>query len=54
MVKVDYGLGRLEEKILADARTSGFIMYPRDPTTTIVKQETDQMKVQLRHSSSKI
>jgi hypothetical protein len=42
MVKVDSGPGRLEIDFLAEARTSGFIIYPSVPNTTAVTQETDQ------------
>jgi hypothetical protein len=42
MVKVDSGPGRLEVDFLAEARTSGFIIYPSVPNTTAVTQETDQ------------
>ncbi len=42
MVKVDSGPGRLEIEFLAEARTSGFIIYPSVPNTTAVTQETDQ------------
>ena len=42
VVKVDSGPGRLEIDFLAEARTSGFIIYPSVPNTTAVTQETDQ------------
>ncbi len=34
---------RLEIDFLAEARTSGFIIYPSVPNTTAVTQETDQL-----------
>ncbi len=43
MVKVDSGPGRLEIDFLAEAWTSGFIIYPSVPNTTAVTQETDQL-----------
>jgi hypothetical protein len=42
MVKVDSGPGRLEIDFLAEAWTSGFIIYPSVPNTMAVMQETDQ------------
>ena len=34
--------GRLQESVLAEARTLGFIVYPGVPSTTAVTQKTDQ------------
>ena len=42
MVKVDSGPGRLEIDFLVEAHTLGFIIYPSDPNTMAVTQETDQ------------
>ncbi|KAL7474304.1 hypothetical protein ACHAW6_000283, partial [Cyclotella cf. meneghiniana] len=42
IVKVDSGPGRMELGFLAEARTLGFIVYPRVPNTTAVTHETDQ------------
>jgi hypothetical protein len=42
VVKVNSGPGRLQENVLAEARTHGFIVYPGISNTTAVTQETDQ------------
>ena len=42
ILKCDSGPGRLNLDLLADLRTSGFILFPGIPNTTAVTQETDQ------------
>ena len=42
ILKCDSGPGRLNLDLLADLRTSGFILFPGVPNTTAVMQETDQ------------
>ena len=42
VLKCDSGPGRLNLDLLADLRTSGFILFPGVPNTTAVTQETDQ------------
>jgi hypothetical protein len=42
MVKVDSEPGRLQENVLVNARTLGFIVYPGIPYTTAVTRETNQ------------
>ena len=42
ILKCDSGPGRLNLELLADLRTSGFILFPGVPNTTAVTQETDQ------------
>ena len=42
ILKCDSGPGRLNLDLLADLRTSGFILFPGVPKTTAVMQETDQ------------
>ena len=42
ILKCDSGPGRLNLDLLADLRTSGFILFPGVPNTTAVTQETDQ------------
>ena len=42
ILKCDSGPGRLNLDLLADLRTSGFILFPGVPNTMAVTQETDQ------------
>ncbi len=42
LIKCDSGPGRINMDLLADLRTSGFILFPGVPNTTAVTQETDQ------------
>lgn len=42
ILKCDSGPGRMNLDLLADLRTSGFILFPGVPNTTAVTQETDQ------------
>ena len=42
LLKCDSGPGRLNLDLLAELRTSGFILFPGVPNTTAVSQETDQ------------
>jgi hypothetical protein len=41
IIKVDSGPGRLNTELLAELRLMGFYLYPGDPNTTAVTQETD-------------
>jgi hypothetical protein len=42
VIKCDSGPGRLNMDLMADMRTSGFILFPGVPNSTAVTQETDQ------------
>ncbi|KAL3771166.1 hypothetical protein ACHAWU_004789 [Discostella pseudostelligera] len=42
LLKCDSGPGRMNLDLLAELRTSGFILFPGVPNTTAVSQETDQ------------